>query len=218
MEGIRNMELIEKKNAVNGEKIRDANPTELSSKKQNEIKIDNPLNVVFLSRICPQKNLIGAIRCLRDIRFEVEFTIYGPKEDSGYWLKCKNELDKLPGNIHWSYKGDVPSEEVQQTLQKHDVFLLPTRSENYGHVIFEALSVGCIPVVSDQTPWKVINERKAGYTLPLTEDMGEFTDSLKAMHDMDQKQRNEMADRAVRIARDKVEQAKRETGYRKIFG
>lgn len=218
MKGNSDMELMEKENAMDGKKIKDAKAEELSSKIQKGLQAENPLNVVFLSRICPQKNLMGAIQCLKKIGFKVDFTIYGPEEDNGYWHKCENELKKLPKNIRWTYKGDVPSEKVQQILQLYDVFLLPTRSENYGHVIFEALSVGCIPVISDQTPWNVIDERKAGYILPLTESMNEFTDSLKALHDMTQKQRDEMADRAVQIAKEKVDQAKKDTGYRKIFG
>lgn len=180
--------------------------------------IETPLNITFLSRICPQKNLLGAIKSLCRLEFEVEFTIYGPEEDKGYWLKCKNELENLPANIHWFYKGDVLSDEVQTRLQMHDIFLLPTRGENYGHVIFEALSVGCIPVISDQTPWHVIAEKKAGYVLPLSENMTEFVSALRELHNMGMSERNKMADRAVRIAIDKVEQAKKNTGYRKIFG
>lgn len=187
-------------------------------KRNENKKTEEVLNIAFLSRICSQKNLKGAIRCLMEIDFNVDLTIYGPKEDREYWRRCETELEKLPTNIHWSYKGDVPSEEVQQTLQQHDVFLLPTKSENYGHVIFEALSVGCIPVISDQTPWKIIADQKAGYVLPLTEDMGEFSKALRELHEMEQSQRNEIADNAVQIARDKVEQAKKNTGYRIIFG
>lgn len=83
--------------------------------KMNLIKKD-VLNLVFLSRICPQKNLMGAVRCLSKIDFEVGFTIYGPEEDSKYGKKCKRELGKLPPNIHCSYKGDIPSEQIQEML------------------------------------------------------------------------------------------------------
>ena len=30
--------------------------------------------------------------------------------------------------------------------------------KNYGHVIFEALAGGCIPIISDQTPWNDIEK------------------------------------------------------------
>ena len=176
------------------------------------------LDIVFLSRISPMKNLIGAVKCLRNLQINVQFTIYGPKEDREYWGYCQKELDKLPSNICWSYEGDVLSEEVQQILQRHDFFLFPTKGENYGHVIFEALSVGCIPIISDRTPWGIIAERKAGYTLHLTEDMREFTRVLENINQMTKEEKMEMSERAVIIAEEKVEQSRKTTGYRLIFG
>lgn len=176
------------------------------------------LDIVFLSRISPKKNLIGAIECLKNLRVNAQFTIYGPKEDVEYWDRCLKELKKLPPNICWSYEGDVLSEEVQQKLCEHDIFLFPTKGENYGHVIFEALSVGCIPIISDQTPWNVIAERKAGYVLPLTEDMREFTCVLENIIKKTEKAKIEMSEHAVKIAEEKAEQARKNTGYRMIFG
>lgn len=176
------------------------------------------LDIVFLSRISPKKNLIGAIKCLKNLKSDVRFTVYGPKEDREYWDKCQKELDNLPNNIHWTYEGDVLSEQVQEKLQEHDFFLFPTKGENYGHVIFEALSVGCITIISDQTPWKIIAERKAGYILPLTEDMIEFTRVLENINQMTEKEKLEMSERAIKIAEERVEQSRRNTGYRTIFG
>lgn len=176
------------------------------------------LTVAFLSRICPKKNLLGTIKCLEKVRGKVEFAIYGPKEDEAYWDVCKAKLEELPGHIRWKYCGDVPSEEVQKKLQQHDVFLFPTMGENYGHVIFEALSVGCIPVISDQTPWGEIAQRNAGFVLPLSDEMSDFAKVIDQLNEMGTQQRLLMARQAVQIAEEKVEQSKKETGYRIIFG
>lgn len=176
------------------------------------------LDVVFLSRISPMKNLSGAIKCLKNLQANVRFTIYGPKEDGVYWSSCLKELDNLPSNICWSYKGDVLSEEVQEKLQQHEIFLFPTKGENYGHVIFEALSVGCIPVISDQTPWNIIAQRGAGYVLPITDEMEEFTTALEELARLSEWKKLEMSKKAVQIAREKLNQAKNENGYRTLFG
>lgn len=181
-------------------------------------KYEKKLKIAFLSRIAPQKNLLGTIRCLNMLEKEVDFSIFGPEEDKEYWARCQEELKKLPDNIHWEYRGDVPSESVQKTLQMYDAFLLPTKGENYGHVIFEALSVGCIPIISDQTPWAIIADKKAGYVLPLTEDMKAFTEALNELIEMSYEQRRKMSESAVKIAEEKVAQSKKETGYRTIFG
>lgn len=183
-------------------------------KKREERKIKK---IIFLSRICPQKNLLFAIKILQNVNAEVIFDIYGPIQDGIYWNKCKEELKKLSKNVKWSYKGNANPEKVQEIFSEYDVFLFPTMGENYGHVIFEALSVGCIPVISDQTPWKEIDKKNAGYTLGLTQ-IQEYSKAIEALVDMDPYKKMKMAQNAVQIAIDKVEQNRKETGYRKIFG
>ena len=56
-----------------------------------------------------------------------------------------------------------------QTLAAYHLFLLPTRGENFGHVILEALSAGCPVLISDQTPWRGLESSGIGWALPLTE-------------------------------------------------
>ena len=158
-----------------------------------------------------------AIKILQNVNAEVIFDIYGPIQDGIYWNKCKEELKKLSKNVKWSYKGNANPEKVQEIFSEYDVFLFPTMGENYGHVIFEALSVGCIPVISDQTPWKEIDKKNAGYTLGLTQ-IQEYSKAIEALVDMDPYKKMKMAQNAVQIAIDKVEQNRKETGYRKIFG
>lgn len=174
-------------------------------------------SVAFLSRISPKKNLLTAIKILQHVYCTMNFYIYGPTEDMDYWNKCKKELEKLPENVTWYYKGDVPSENVQEELAKHDVFLFPTLGENYGHVIFEALSVGCIPIISDRTPWIIIKNQNAGYVLSL-DNLKDFSDAIDKVCNMNENTRNEMQNRGIKIALSKVEENRKETGYRTIFG
>lgn len=175
-------------------------------------------SIIFLSRICPQKNLLGAIKAVNGLTGDVKFDIYGPKEDLEYWKKCEKELMHLPKNIVWKYCGNVPTEEVQSVLQRYNIFLFPTLGENYGHVIFEALSVGCIPVISDQTPWEIIAANKGGIILPLSEDMKSFTDALSRVLNLPKDEKERMAYEATQIARKKVFDSKQSSGYITIFG
>lgn len=189
--------------------------TSVPGKKQN--LSSQTTKIIFLSRICPKKNLLFAIKILQNISVEIIFDIYGPIQDEIYWNKCKEELKKLSENVQWSYKGNAEPEKVQEIFSEYDVFLFPTMGENYGHVIFEALSVGCIPVISDQTPWKEIMEKNAGYILGLNR-LQEFSKAIETFVDMELSEKMQMAQSAVQIAKDKVEKNREETGYRKIFG
>ena len=53
------------------------------------------------------------------------------------------------------------------TLAGYDLFLLPTRGENFCHAVFDALEAGLPVLISDQTPWQDL--AGAGYALPLAE-------------------------------------------------
>ena len=176
-----------------------------------------PFSVVFLSRICPHKNLLAAVKILKSVKSDVQFYIYGPIQDEEYWEQCKKEMKSFPSNITWEYCGDVPSEDVQSKFAQHDVFLFPTKGENYGHVIFEALSVGCIPIISDQTPWVEIKENNAGFICSL-DNLDNFANAIEKIARLDFVNRRKIAENSVCVAMEKVNKSKKETGYRKIFG
>jgi len=132
-------------------------------------KLPGQLKIVFASRISPMKNLIGAIRMLDGISGDVIFSIYGPAEDGRYWDKCLKAIAALPNNVRVHYKGMIEHDKIAQVFADNDLFLLPTLGENYGHVICEALSAGCPALISDQTPWRNLEERSAGWDIPLEE-------------------------------------------------
>lgn len=112
-----------------------------------------PLRIIFLSRISPKKNLDFLLRILGEVSSGVQVSIYGPAEDTVYWADCENLIQTLPANISVTRAGEVAPEEVAQVFTMHDLFVFPTKGENFGHVIFESLSAGTAVIVSDQTPW-----------------------------------------------------------------
>jgi len=125
------------------------------------------LRIVFLSRIARKKNLDFAIRSLSSVTAPVELSVYGVIEDQAYWQQCQDLVKSLGSNIVVRYGGEVPHDLVGETLAAHDLFLFPTRGENYGHVIHEALAAGLPVLLSDQTPWRNLAEAGVGWDLPL---------------------------------------------------
>ena len=177
-------------------------------------KHDKLLKVCFLSRICEHKGLDIVIEALSRIENKnIEFSIFGPIQDQNYWNTCLKKLEHL--NLLWTYKGDVQSEDVQNVLSTQDVLILPTKSENYGHVIFEALSVGCIPIISYKTPWNIVKTKCAGYVVSRTIESFEL--ALLEYMNLSDKEKNKIIDEAIKFAKDKVKQSKENTGYRDIF-
>ncbi len=130
-------------------------------------KAPGSLRVAFLSRISPKKNLDVALRMLAGLKGRVEFHIYGPKEDSDYWNECAHLIRNMPPNIQVTDHGAIRPEEVPAALRQHHLFFFPTRGENFGFVILDALLAGCPVLLSDQTPWRQLPEKGAGWDLPL---------------------------------------------------
>lgn len=181
-----------------------------------EISRKGRFKIVFISRICEMKNLMYAIDILSKITNRVQFDIYGTLEDKGYWEKCKILLEQLPKNIIWEYKGTLDTQKVIETFSEYDVFLFPTKGENYGHVIFEALAGGCIPIISDTTPWNDIEQAGCGKVIALSNKQ-KYIENLQNISSLNHDDIIDMKRRAHEYARKKYEESTRNTGYLKIF-
>jgi glycosyltransferase involved in cell wall biosynthesis len=181
-----------------------------------------PLRVCFLSRISPKKNLDFALRVLSMVQTPILFTIYGPKEVPAYWMKCKQLIANLPANVRAFYAGPIHPDEVTRTLSLHDLFFFPTRGENYGHVIHEALNSGLPVLLSDQTPWDDVVERSVGWTYSLY-DVENFARTIDEISEWDSERLAQMRTRATSFAKEKatnneVLHANRQIFYSAISG
>ena len=141
-----------------------------------------PLRLIYLSRISPMKNLLFALDVLRHVTAQVHFSICGPIDDEIYWRTCQSAINQLPSHICVTYCGPISHENVSGTLAQHDLFFLPSRGENFGHVLVEALQAGLPLLVSDQTPWRGLKDRRIGLDLALNDTLGfsAFIDEIAA--------------------------------------
>mgnify|MGYP001195332029 CR=1 FL=1 len=129
----------------------------VAEKKEIKKKLRGPLKILFLSRISPMKNLDFFLNVLCKVSSNVKLDIYGIKEDLRYFKQCKKIINKLPKNIRVLFHNKVNHNKINTIFKNHDLFVLPTRGENFGHVIYEALSAGVPALISDKTPWKAKN-------------------------------------------------------------
>lgn len=160
---------------------------------------DCPLKIIFLSRISPMKNLDYALGVLAQVKAEIQFDLYGIVDDQEYWRQCRDLIEGLPENIRVEYKGCIVHEKVFEIFSQYDLFFLPTKGENFGHVIYESLSAGTPPLISDQTPWRDFEEKGVGWVLSL-DDMSEFVRTIDQFVRIDCKSRCAMRERARQYA------------------
>lgn len=158
------------------------------------------LKLIFIARIFPIKNLLFLLECLNKCKSNIYFSIVGPIEDTDYWNKCQNIIGELPGNIRVTYLGPQKNADLYKHLLSNHLYVLPSTGESFGHSIFEALLAGRPVLISDQTPWLLLEDKKIGWDLPLN-DPGKFTEAIDVAAAWDQLEFDNMSKSAWEYAK-----------------
>lgn len=138
---------------------------------------------VFVSRVSPKKNLDLLLHAVGGITGEIELEIIGTEEDENYLKECKSIAGELPPGIKVKWTGPIPQSKLEEVWQRSDFFVLPTRGENFGHAIFEALAHGVPVILSDQTPWRGLTDKRVGWDVSLNKSI-EYVEALQTAVDM----------------------------------
>jgi glycosyltransferase involved in cell wall biosynthesis len=124
----------------------------------------DPFRILTVGRISPEKGYYEAVESMCEWnpnQSSVQWDIIGLKENEELVRaieKVKNDFPSLNIKIH----GHKSGEDLRLFFEQAHLFFLPSRGENYGHAIAEALSNGIPVVISDQTPWENLEEANAG--------------------------------------------------------
>ena len=173
------------------------------------------VKLVFLSLITEKKNLHLILESLKVSNQEVIFDIYGPIKDYIYWDFCKKLINELPSNIKVTYKGAIEPPFVQQTLQKYHALILPSKGENFGHAIYEALSVGRPIIISHFTPWNNLKEVTAGWNVNL--NTVEINDAINELQNLSQTDYIHYCQQANLLAKEYFVKSSNIENYNKLF-
>lgn len=151
-----------------------SNLPEIKSTKESDLNDKDPqlLRIVLPARISAMKNTAAAIRIVNQLKFPVEFDLWGLNEDQKFWKQCEDEISQSPKHVKVTYRGELAHEKLHDVLKTYDLMLMPTLGENFGHSIVEALAAGLPVVISDRTPWRNLQLQKIGYDLPLDHEAG----------------------------------------------
>jgi glycosyltransferase involved in cell wall biosynthesis len=131
------------------------------------VKSPQRLRAVFAARIATTKNLHFLLEVLARCDGDIHLDIVGPLEDPDYWARCQALVRRLPATVSVEYTGEAAHRDLQRRLSTYDVMILPTRGENFGHIIVEAWAAGCPVLVSDRTPWRQLRSQSLGWDVPL---------------------------------------------------
>lgn len=147
------------------------------------------IRLVYLGLIVENKGLLDLIKTLKELNLTISLDIYGPVKDQKYADLCFKEIEKNTTNALINYKGAIDPSESQNVLHNYHAFILLTKGENFGHSIYESLSVGTPVIISNKTPWKFSNElNPPGWLVNIEgekeENCSELTDILTKLYYM----------------------------------
>ena len=158
------------------------------------------VRLVSIARISPEKNIKFALDVLAKINEEVEFDLYGPVYNKTYWEECQKIISELPSNVTVNYKGSLPGEDVLKTLSEYHFLFSPTRGENFGHAILQAMRVGVPVIISDQTIWRDLKKQNAGFDIALSAER-DFVSAIEKCINMNQEDYDVISKGAFDFAR-----------------
>ena len=176
------------------------------------------LKLVSVGLISPMKNILLVLESLMRVgkEYHIEYSIYGPVKDNAYWQKCLSCITELPSNIEVHYKGDLPPSGLLNVLAENEVFILPSKSENFGHAIYEALSAGRPVITSDKTPWINLQDSKAGINV-FMEDKNGLVSAIRLFAEMTNEELQEWSCAASHYAASVVDMKKIKKQYQSLF-
>ena len=137
--------------------------------------------LLFLSRIHPKKGLPVLLDAWSQIaaeRPEWDLVIAGADEGGHRGeLEARVATDGIPNIM---FTGPLYGEAKTALLKATDLFVLPTRNENFGIAVAEALAAGIPAIVTTGAPWSGLATERCGWWIdqgvaPLVDALREAT-------------------------------------------
>ena len=178
-------------------------------------KQSGALMMCTIALISPMKNHLLVLEALNNCKDKIVYNIYGPIKDDLYWQKCKEAIADLPSNINVQYKGEIDPISVSDILSKHHLFIMPSKSENFGHSIAEALSVGRPVITSHNTAWNNLEIYKAGLNTDL--NVESISRCISFFSNLNELEYNEYVRGAKCYSKENSNESETIKAYKKMF-
>ncbi len=165
--------------------------------KKNKLKRE----ALFFSRIHEKKGILELLDSWSIIRpIDWILKIYGPVSDLNYMNKIKEKILKLSlEDSVFIFDPVFEYDQKEKIFSSSDCFLLPSKSENFGMSIVEALSYGLPVLTTEETPWKILKEINGGKVIKFSPE--NLTLSLQEITSMNDEELIAMGSRGRELIR-----------------
>ena len=130
-------------------------------KKNNE-----EFNILFVGQLSIRKGLHYLIEAFEKFKHPFKkLTIIGSETRDKLFFR---NLLKKNNNQNIFYLGPKKHKEINEYLNKSNVFVLPSLEEGLATVILQAISSGCPVIVSENTgALEIVEDNKCGFVIPI---------------------------------------------------
>lgn len=161
--------------------------------------------LLFLSRIHPFKGLDLAIEAIAAVAQEFRrtswvFVIAGIDENN-YESTLKDKVKEKDLEDIVRFIGPQYSAQKLEALDSADCFVLPSKGENFGIVVVEALARGLPVITTSNTPWKELETRNCGWWVDRSKNS--FVSVLQRLFSTDKEVLEVMGRNGVRLVEEK---------------
>jgi glycosyltransferase involved in cell wall biosynthesis len=142
---------------------------------------DEPL-ILFLSRIIPRKGADMLIESFAEVYPKSgRLAIAGPEGEPGYRAQLEDCAKNSGVESRVIFTGPLYDEEKKAALADADLFVLPSRYENFANAPAEAMACGIPVIITDACGIRSLVEDVAG--LVISPEKKALTDALRQMLD-----------------------------------
>ena len=128
---------------------------------------------LFFSRLHKKKGISELVETwLKIDNSEWELHIYGPDYDN-FKKKINEKIKKNKSILLF----EPVFKNKDKIFQDYDLFILPSKSENFGYVILEAMQFGLPVLTTNSTPWQIIEKKNVGWIID--SDLKDMESNLK---------------------------------------
>lgn len=159
---------------------------------------------LYLGRLHPIKSLDKLIQALNKSKYflknNFKLLIVG-NGDNNYKLYLETLIKKYGLTSNINFLEHINDISAKNKLFSESLFtFLISESENFGNVVLESISNGTPVVSSMGTPWKILEDRKAGFWI--SNDSDSLTECIDKIINMNSVELSQYSLKALDLARD----------------
>ncbi|MGH9689484.1 MAG: glycosyltransferase, partial [Candidatus Acidiferrales bacterium] len=164
-DGISPERIVVRYNGVDSDIAVPANASPGQFRRKWAIPAGEPL-ILFLSRLIPRKGADILIDAFAQSRPAGRLIIAGPEGEPGYLAHLKAHAKNSGAADRIVFTGPLYDEDRAAAFADADLFVLPSRYENFANVVAEAMACRVPVIVSNACGIASLVEGKAGLVIP----------------------------------------------------